>query len=112
MQGMYVVRLLLSMESELMAEKLAIEDGSKAVPDSVHKPWPQITEDDRQAVLRVLRPGGIRSGYGLEIAALEREWAECVGAEHCIATNRLSKRWRSLDRDLTILTGAPFFQRR
>ena len=70
-----------------MADKLAIEGGSKAIPDSVHKPWPNITEDDRQAVLRVLQPGGMRSDYRPEIAALEKEWADYVGVKHCIATN-------------------------
>ena len=70
-----------------MTDKLAIEGGPKAIPDSVHKPWPHITEDDRQAVLRVLQPGGMRSDYRPQVAALEKEWAEYVGTKHCIATN-------------------------
>ena len=70
-----------------MAEKLAIEGGPKAIPDAVHKPWPHITEEDREAVLKVLQPGGMRSDYRPEVAALEKEWAEYVGTKHCIATN-------------------------
>jgi dTDP-4-amino-4,6-dideoxygalactose transaminase len=70
-----------------MPEQLAILGGPKAIPDAVQKPWPHITEEDRQAVLRVLQPGGMRSDVRPEIEALEAEWAEYVGVEHCIATN-------------------------
>ena len=70
-----------------MSEKLALIGGSKAVPDSAHMPWPHITEEDRQAVLRALQPGGMSSELCPEIKALETEWADYVGAKYCIATN-------------------------
>ena len=54
-----------------MANKLALVGGPKAVPDTAHKPWPHITEEDRQAVLRVLQPGGMSGDVRPEIEALE-----------------------------------------
>ena len=37
-----------------MAEKLAIAGGNRMVPEGFIKPWPYLTEDDREAVQAVL----------------------------------------------------------
>ena len=72
---------------EYMENKLALMGGPKVVPDTAHKPWPHITDEDRQAVLRVLEPGGMSSDVRPEVEALEKEWAEYIGVGYCIATN-------------------------
>jgi perosamine synthetase len=69
-----------------MSKKLAILGGSAAVPESAKKKWPFITEQDKQAVMRAM-DHGISSADTPEIAALQEEWAEYVGAKYCLATN-------------------------
>jgi dTDP-4-amino-4,6-dideoxygalactose transaminase len=49
--------------------------------------WPDVRDEDRDAVLRVLESDRLVSNAEgeVEVAALEREWAEYVGTEHCVA---------------------------
>lgn len=79
-----------------MVGKLAIEGGKRVVPDESIKPWPIITDEDRKAVLDVLdsvpRTGhgmgaGALWGFGPQMLALEKEWAEYVRTKYCIVTN-------------------------
>ncbi|MBN2153665.1 MAG: DegT/DnrJ/EryC1/StrS family aminotransferase [Candidatus Lokiarchaeota archaeon] len=68
-------------------DKLAIDGGPKAVPDDlVRVPWPLITEDDVSAVSAALRSNQIW-GNAPNVVALEREWADYCGVEHCRGTN-------------------------
>lgn len=48
--------------------------------------WPEITEEDRAAVKRVL-DRGVLTGPGPEAEMLEREWADYVGAKYAVAVN-------------------------
>ncbi|OXM52849.1 DegT/DnrJ/EryC1/StrS family aminotransferase [Amycolatopsis alba] len=72
------------------AADLAMFGGGRAVPRELRiKAWPVVTEQDEQAVQRVLRSGRFTSASSgeQEIAGLEREWAEYVGTEHCVAVS-------------------------
>ncbi len=67
------------------SDQLAIAGGPPTVSGIEHRPWPEIVEADREAVLRVL-DSGIMAGAGApEVTALEREYAQYVGVEHCLA---------------------------
>ena len=68
-------------------EKLAILGGPQTVPSEQHRPWPEITDDDRAAVLAVLDRGVVCGANAPEITALEQDWREYLGVEHCIALN-------------------------
>jgi perosamine synthetase len=68
------------------SDQLAIAGGSRIVSGIEQRSWPEILQVDRDAVMRVL-DSGILAGPGApEITALEREYAEYVGVEHCLAT--------------------------
>jgi len=67
--------------------KLAINGGSKTLDDSIKTKWPIITQEDKDAVMRVLDSGVLWGVYAPEMRALEEEFAEYVGAKHCIAVN-------------------------
>lgn len=70
--------------------KLALVGGTPVVPrDARDVPWPVITTDDEQAVLRVLARGSLvaNSPGEQEVPALEREWAETVGSRYCVAVS-------------------------
>ncbi|MFJ8937555.1 DegT/DnrJ/EryC1/StrS family aminotransferase [Streptomyces sp. NPDC102365] len=69
---------------------LAMFGGGRAVPREFGiRPWPMVTDQDEQAVHRVLRSGRFTSASSgeREIAGLEREWARHVGTEHCVAVS-------------------------
>jgi len=68
-------------------ETLAIRGGTPVVPPGAVKPWPHITEEDRQAVLAVMEDGDIVRQRTVQNEALSREWAEYIGVRYCIPTN-------------------------
>ena len=68
-------------------ERLAIAGGRPVVPSERHRPWPDIRPEDREAVLAVLDRGILCGANAPEITALQREWADYIGAEHCLALN-------------------------
>jgi perosamine synthetase len=70
--------------------RLAMFGGPRAVPQGQRVlPWPAVTADDEQAVLRSLRSGRFTSASAgePEIEGLEREWAAAVGTRHCVAVS-------------------------
>src|SRR5205085_5123326 len=70
------------------ATRLAALGGTPAVPREERRvEWPIVTEEDRQAVLRVLDSGKLVSNAEGETAVpeLERRWANRVGVSHCVA---------------------------
>lgn len=69
------------------SEALAILGGLPAVPDGLVQPWPRILDQDRAAISRALGAGILWGHAGPEVASLEREWADWVGTEYCLATN-------------------------
>ncbi len=68
-------------------EKLAIAGGSPTVRAEDHRPWPDVGDEDRRAVLAVLERSVLCGANAPEITSLEREWAEYVGTRYCISTN-------------------------
>lgn len=68
-------------------EKLALTGGPRTVPVEEHRIWPDITDEDRSAVLGVLDRGVLCGPNAPEISGLQDDWAAYVGAEYCIATN-------------------------
>src|SRR5579872_5457023 len=70
-----------------MASALAINGGSRTVPEGRTRLWPQITEAERAAVLRVLDSRILSGAHAPEIVSLEREFAQYSGAKHCLSSN-------------------------
>jgi dTDP-4-amino-4,6-dideoxygalactose transaminase len=68
-------------------EKLALHGGPTAVTAEDHASWPEITDDDRAEILAVLDRGILCGADSPAVVGLERDWAEYLGVEHCIATN-------------------------
>ena len=71
-----------------MTGRLAIHGGKPIVPEGLKKTWPEITQEDKDAVLGVLERN-IFTGeeHGPEANALEREWAEFNGSKYAMAFN-------------------------
>ena len=71
-----------------MSERLAIKGGKRVVPEDIEKiKWPVITDEDKQAVMRVLDRGVLFGAYAPEVSALQEEFASYIGTKYCIATN-------------------------
>jgi dTDP-4-amino-4,6-dideoxygalactose transaminase len=68
-------------------EKLAVHGGPATVNAADHASWPDITDEDRAEVLAVLDRGVLCGAESPAITGLEADWAEYLGAEHCIATS-------------------------
>src|SRR5580693_1709252 len=67
---------------------LAFHGGAPAVPPgAIEERWPLVGDDDVAAVVATLRSGRLSWINDQAVPALEREWAEFVGARHCIALN-------------------------
>jgi len=69
-----------------MAAKLAISGGPRILKREDYKNWPVITADDRRLINEVLNCGIVAGATGPQAAALQREWAEFVGAKYCLTT--------------------------
>jgi perosamine synthetase len=65
----------------------AIAGSAPTIEAGAHARWPEIRQEDRDAVLRVLDSGVVCGAHSPEITALQREWAEYLGVEYCIALN-------------------------
>jgi dTDP-4-amino-4,6-dideoxygalactose transaminase len=70
-----------------MPEPLAIHGGKPTVPAGQIKPWPHITEADRQAVMEVLSGENINEQRRIQSEKLSQEWAAYMGRKYCIPTN-------------------------
>src|SRR5258707_4770627 len=64
---------------------LAIVGGQPVIPPGRHRQWPDVTPEDRKAVLAALDRGVLCGANGPEITALQRDWADFLGAENCLA---------------------------
>ena len=69
------------------AARLAALGGSPAVPPNSHRRWPEITDADRAALMRVLDRGELWGPNAPETEALQREWADYVGVRFCLLVN-------------------------
>jgi len=75
-----------------MVEKLAIDGGPRTVPEGTIKPWPWITDEEREAVLSVVSDpeGWLPAPYGPgddPRTLLEKEWADYVGVKYCLSAS-------------------------
>lgn len=70
-----------------MDSKLAIKGGEKTVPDGLQIKWPIITDEDKKAVIKTLDEDILHGPYVPEVRALEKDFADYIGTEYCIATN-------------------------
>jgi perosamine synthetase len=70
-----------------MPERLAIDGGQRAVPPGIETKWPDIREEDKAAVLRVLERGQLGGAYAPEALGLQKEFAAYIGRKYCLALN-------------------------
>jgi perosamine synthetase len=62
-------------------------NGGKKLVEKEHVKWPQVTQRDREAVMRVLDRGVFWGTYAPEVRALEKEWAEYTGSAYALTCN-------------------------
>jgi len=68
-----------------MVEKLAINGGSKTVPEGLAKPQPWVTDEERKSVIKAVdtpRPQTFEI-----VKEAEAEWTRYTGVKHCLMTN-------------------------
>jgi perosamine synthetase len=70
-----------------MNSTLAIHGGPRTVPEGLKRRWPEITQEDKEAVMAVLERGILSGVHGPEATGLEREWAEFTGSAHVLSFN-------------------------
>jgi len=70
-----------------MSSQLALRGGKRTVPEGFIRPWPEVTEADRRAVMAVLEAPRIADQQRVQSEGLAREWAQYMGVKHCIAVN-------------------------
>ena len=68
-------------------DRPALLGGTAAVDSSRHVKWPVLGDRDRAAINAVLDRGVLSGPFAPEVTALQQEWADYVGARHCLATN-------------------------
>ena len=61
--------------------------GNRVVPEGFIKPWPYLTEADREAVQAILETEKITEHQRIQAEGLAQEWAEYMGVEYCIPVN-------------------------
>ena len=61
--------------------------GAPVVDVRQHVKWPLLDDADRAAVMAVLDRGVLSGPFAPEVSALQREFAEYLGARYCLATN-------------------------
>ncbi len=66
---------------------LALFGGPRAVPEGLIKPWPEIRDEDKQAVMRVLDRGILWGAAGPEARTFEQEWADRLRIGYCLTSN-------------------------
>jgi dTDP-4-amino-4,6-dideoxygalactose transaminase len=67
--------------------EIALFGGAPVVDRAAHRRWPEVTESERQGVMRVLDRGVLSGANAPETTALEAEFGAFVGAEHCLLTH-------------------------
>jgi len=70
-----------------MNRKLAVAGGKRTVPEQLKVKWPIVTQESRNAVMRVLDRGVFHGAYAPEAVSLQEEFAKYIGIKHCIAVN-------------------------
>ncbi len=70
-----------------MKGNLAIHGGPVTVPAGLKKRWPEITQEDKDAVMGVLERGLLTGVHGPEATGLERDWANFTGSQYVLSFN-------------------------
>jgi len=70
-----------------MNTKLAINGGSRTVPEGLQKPWPPINQDDIDAVVAVLKTGVLWGPMEEQVVGLQEDFARYIGAKHALVVN-------------------------
>ena len=70
-----------------MSEKLALDGGSRTVPEGTVQSWPPLTQADRDAVLAVFDSGHLHGTSAPRALELQEKWAAYVGTKYCLVTN-------------------------
>ena len=70
-----------------MTQQLALLGGPPTVTERNGRRWPEIRDEDRAAIARVLDRGVLSGAKAPEITALEAEYAGYHGMRHCVAVN-------------------------
>src|ERR1700741_5689771 len=68
-------------------QQLALLGGPRTVTAVNGRRWPEIRDEDRAAIARVLDRGILSGAKAPEVTALEREYAAYHGMRHCVAMN-------------------------
>jgi perosamine synthetase len=74
-------------DNPIVKGQLAIHGGPHTVPEGLMKQWPEITQEDKDAVMAVLERNILSGVHGPEASALEKEWAEFTGSKHVLSFN-------------------------
>jgi perosamine synthetase len=70
-----------------MSSTLALDGGPPVVPAGTIKTWPQFTQADRDAVLRVFDNNQLHTNAAPFAQELQQKWAAYCGVKHCLVTN-------------------------
>jgi dTDP-4-amino-4,6-dideoxygalactose transaminase len=70
-----------------MKGNLAIHGGPRTVPAGLKKQWPEITQEDKEAVMAVLERNILTGVHGPEATGLERAWADFTGSKYVLSFN-------------------------
>jgi len=71
----------------MTGDRIALLGGTPSIERSAHRPWPEVTEDERRAVGRVLDRGVLSGCSAPETVGFEEEFAKFVGAKHALLTH-------------------------
>lgn len=71
----------------MTSNTLAVHGGTPTLDRREHRVWPQLGDDEKSAVLRVLDRGVLSGASAPESVAFERELGELVGARHALLTS-------------------------
>ena len=69
------------------AAEPALLGGKRTVPEGFIKPWPEVTDADREAVLEVLNAPNFAAQQKVQSDGIAQEWADYMGVKHCIPVN-------------------------
>ena len=70
-----------------MATTLAIDGGTRVVPEGMVESWPPITQADKDAVLEVFDSGHLHGTSAPKALELQEKWAAYVGTKYALVTN-------------------------
>jgi perosamine synthetase len=71
----------------MSGDRIALFGGTPTLDRGTHRLWPEVTEEERRAVGRVLDRGVLSGSNAPEAVAFEDEFARFVGAKHAVLTH-------------------------